>query len=125
MSKMSDEYLIERGYTKYPPTSFDNEYIVARFQKRFDDDFGKKYFIDILRWSNDYIPMSHRGEDWELYSYEYEIQFSMYKEEKSLNLTLFNNWTIEEVEKFVEDFFKKMKPNYYEDWDGSRRVRPE
>lgn len=121
---MTDEYLLERGYKKYQPLSFDNEYIVARFQKRFDDDFGKKYFIDILRWSQDYIPMSHRGDDFEIYGYEYEIHFSMYEEEKSFELKLFNNWELEEVERFIEEFFQKMRPNYYENWDGKRRVRP-
>ena len=39
---MTDDYLIERGYKKYEPTRFDNESVVARFQKRFDDDFVKK-----------------------------------------------------------------------------------
>lgn len=125
VNKMTDEYLFEHGYKKYQPTTFDNECVVARFQKRFDDDFGKKYFIDILRWSNDYIPISHRGEDWELYSYEYEMHFSMYSEEKSLNITLFNSWTLEEVEIFAENFFNTMKPNYYENWDEERRVRPQ
>lgn len=122
---MTDEYLLERGYKKYPPTPFDNKNIVARFQKRFDDDFGKKYFIDILRWSHDYIPMSCRSEDFEIYGYEYEIYFSMYQEEKDLKFTFYNNWSIEDVEKFAEDFFEKMKPNYYEDWNDNRRVRPE
>lgn len=121
---MTDEYLYEHGYAKYPPTPFDDKYVVARFQKRFDDNFGKKYFIDVLRWSHDYIPMSYRGEDWELYGYEYQMQFSMYTEEKSLELTLFNSWTLEEVENFAEEFFKKMKPNYYENWEGERRVKP-
>ena len=46
---MTDEYLLERGYKQYKPTQFDNESVVARFQKRFDDDFGKKYFIDVLK----------------------------------------------------------------------------
>lgn len=121
---MTDEYLYEHGYAKYPPTPFDDKYVVARFQKRFDDNFGKKYFIDVLRWSRDYIPMSHRGEDWEPYGYEYQMQFSMYTEEKSLELTLFNSWTLEEVENFAEEFFEKMKPNYYENWEGERRVKP-
>lgn len=121
---MTDEYLLEHGYKKYAPTPFDNECVVARFQKRFYDDFGKRYFIDILRWSQDYIPMSRRGDDWEPYGYEYEIHFSMYEEEKSLKLTLFNSWSLEEVENFVEDFFEKMKPNYYENWDGERGIRP-
>ena len=122
---MTDEYLLERGYRKYPQTPFDNEYIVARFQKRFDDDFGKKYFINVLRWSNDYIPVSHRGSNWEPYSYEYEIHFSIHEEEKSLNLKFFNSWILKEVEDFAEDFFEKMKPNYYESWDDYRSVRPE
>ncbi len=121
---MTDEYLIKRGYKRYPPTPFDNEHVVARFQKRFDDDFGKKYFIDILRWSRDYIPISHRNDDWELYGYEYEVHISMYEEERDLKFTFFNNWSLECVEKFMEDFFKKMTPNYYEAWDGDRRVRP-
>lgn len=121
---MTDEYLIKRGYKQYPPTSFDNEYVVARFQKRFDDDFGKKYFIDILRWSRDYIPMSYRNDDWEPYGYEYEVHISMYEEDRDLKFTFFNNWSLECVENFMEDFFEKMKPNYYESWDGNRRERP-
>ena len=69
--------------------------------------------------------MSHRGDDFKLYGYEYEIHFSMYDEEKSLELKLFNSWELEEVEAFTEEFFQKMRPNYYEDWDGRRRVKPE
>lgn len=121
---MTDEYLFEHGYKKYPPTAFDNENIVAMFQKRFDDDFGIKYFINISRWSHDYIPVSHRGRSWKPFGYEYEMQVSMYEEEKSLNLHFFNDWSLEEVEKFAADFFEKMQPNYYEDWNDNRGVRP-
>lgn len=124
MNKITDEYLLEKGYKKYPPSPLDNKSVVARFQKRFDDNFGKKYFVDILRWSNDYIPMSCRSEDFEIYSYEYEIYFSMCQEERDLKVKFFNNWSIEDVEIFAEDFFEKMHPNYYEDWDDNRRVRP-
>lgn len=121
---MTDEYLLEHGYKKYSPTSFDNECVVARFQKRFDDDYGKKYFIDISQWSQDYIPISYRSDDWELYGYEYEIHFSMYEEDKSLKLTFYNSWSLEEVENFAKEFFEKMKPNYYENWGGERGARP-
>ena len=38
---MTNECLKEKGYHEYQPTAFDNEHIVARFQKRFDDDIGK------------------------------------------------------------------------------------
>ena len=122
---MTDEYLLERGYKQYKPTQFDNESVVARFQKRFDDDFGKKYFIDVLKWSHDYVPVNKRDKWWKPFTYCYETQVSMFKEEKSLNLEFFSDWTLEEVEKYMEEMFEKMKLNYYESWSGERRTRPQ
>ena len=122
---MTDEYLLERGYAQYKPTQFDNESVVARFQKRFDDDFGKKYFIDVLKWSHDYVPVSRRDKWWKPFTYHYETQVSMFEGEKALNLEFFSDWTLEEVEKFMEDMFEKMKLNNYESWSGNRRVKPD
>ena len=48
----------------------------------------------------------------------------MYEDDKSLKLHFFNNWLLEDVEMFSEEFFEKMKPNYYENWDEKRAVRP-
>jgi hypothetical protein len=31
---------------------------------------------------------------------------------------------LEEVEKYMEEMFEKMKVNYYESWSGERRTRP-
>jgi hypothetical protein len=116
--KMSDEFFIERGYKEYPPTPhLDNDSIVAKFQKRFDDNFGKKYFIDIEKWSYDYIPECHRDKWWKPFGYSYNLYVTMFKEEKPVFFEFGTSWTIEEVEKFAEDFFEKMKPNYYETWD--------
>ena len=115
---MTDQYLLEHGYKQFEPIPvIDNDSIVARFQKRFDDKHGKKYFIDVLKWSHDYVPENHRNEYWKPFSYAYEVQVSMYEEESFLNLNFFVDWTLEKVEKFMEDFFEKMKPNYYETWD--------
>lgn len=121
---MTDEYLTNRGYKEYPPSSIDNEYIVALFQKRFDDEFGKKYFIDVKKWSQNFIPEHRRGEWWKPFSYEYGLYTTFNGEENPINISFGSSWTIEEVEKFAEDFFNKMKPNYYESWDGKRRVKP-
>ena len=121
---INDEYLIERGYKEYKPTAFDNKSVVARFQKRFDDDFGKKYFIDVLKWSHDYIPEYRRDKWWKPFTYWYETQITFGEDEKTLNFEFFSSWTLEGVEKFMEEFFENMKPNYYESWDGDRRVRP-
>ena len=50
---------------------------------------------------------------------EYEVQVSFGKEENSLNLEFFSGWSLEDVEKFMEDFFRKMKLNYYESSQGT------
>lgn len=123
VNKMTNEYLIERGYKQYAPTPFDNEYVITRFQKRFDDEFGKKYFIDVVKWSHDYVPKERRDDWWKPFTYCYETQISLFDEEKHINLEFFSDWTVEEVEKFMKDMFEKMKLNYYETWDGNRRVR--
>lgn len=125
-TKMDDKYLLERGYKEYLPNPvLDNESIVKKFQKRFDDDFGKKYFIDVAKWSHDYVPVSRRDKWWTPFSYAYHLYVSMFEEEeKPIYLEFGTSWTLEEVEKFAEDFFNKMEPNYYESWDERRAVRP-
>lgn len=123
---MTDEYLLERGYKQYKPTPYiDNEHIVAKFQKRFDDDFGKKYFIDVAKWSNSFIPADRRDKWWTPFSYAYHLYVTMSEEENPIFLEFGTSWTLENVEKFAEEFFEKMQPNYYEDWDERRSVRPE
>lgn len=125
VTKMNDEYLLERGYKEYKPTPYlDNDSIVAKFQKRFDDDFGKKYFIDISKWSHDYVPTWRRDKWWEPFSYEYDLYVTMFEEDKPIYLKFGTSWTLEEVENFAENFFNKMELNYYESWDGHRSVRP-
>ena len=125
ITKMYDEYLLERGYKQYPPTPvLDNESIVAKFQKRFDDGFGKKYFIDVAKWSHDYVPIHRRDKWWAPFSYANHLYITMFEEEKPVYLEFGTSWTLEEVEEFAESFFEKMKPNYYESWDEERGVRP-
>lgn len=114
---MNDEYLLERGYKQYAPTPFDSDITVARFQKRFDDNIGKKYFINVIKNSWDYVPENRRDKWWTPFTYEYEVQITMFEEEKPINFQFFSNWLLDEVEMFVENFFNKMKPNYYETWD--------
>lgn len=124
---MTDEYILKKGYKQYNHTSYDIEhdkYIVAAFQKRFDDEYGKRYFINILKWSNDFVPIEHRYEYWQPYSYEYKVQVSMHEEQNPINLHFFTDWTLDRVEEFMADFFEKMRVNHYELWDGQRGVRP-
>ena len=111
-----DDYLKEQGFYEYKPTQFDNSSVVSRFQKRYDDDHGKKYFINILKWDNSFVPIDRRDKWWKPYSYTYEAQITMFKEQKPVKFDFFSGWTLEQVEKFMEDFFNKLEPNYYEEW---------
>lgn len=113
---MTDEYLLEHGYKEYPPFPYESNSVVANFQKRFDDNYGKKYFINVAKWSHDYVPVDKRDSWWTPYSYEYKAHFTMFEEEKGITLTFHSGWTLEEVEEFVENFFNTVKPNYYETW---------
>ena len=47
---MTDEYIIEKGYKEFEPSPLKNNSISKCFQKRFDDENGKKYFITINKW---------------------------------------------------------------------------
>ena len=123
---MDDKYLLDHGYKQYSPNSIlDNNSIVAKFQKRFDDDFGKKYFIDVEKWSHDYVPADRRDKWWKPFSYAYHLCVTMSEEENPIFLEFGTSWTLENVEKFAENFFEKMEPNYYESWDEERGVRPD
>ena len=104
--------------------SVHNDSVILRFQKRYDDDFGKKYFINILKWDNSYVPADRRDKWWKPYSYTYETQITMFKDCKALNFEFFSDWTLEQVEKFMEDLFEKMKVNYYESWNDESGYRP-
>lgn len=121
---MTDDFLLERGYKKYGRSIYDNDYVVTRFQKRFDDDFGKKYFINIIKISNNFVPEHlRRKEGWEPYTYSYEVQVTQSASENALNLEFYPDWKLEDVEEFMESMFEKMKLNYYESWEAERRIR--
>ena len=111
---ITEEYIESKGYTRFNPTHFDKDIVVARYQKCFRDDIGKKYHINALKIDMHFIPSDRRDEYWKPYRFEYELQVSVEEDEKPINLQFFNNWTLDEVEEFVEDFFKKMNINYYE-----------
>ena len=112
---ITEEYILNKGYTKYPPTEFDNDIVLCRFQKCFRDDKGKKYHINALKIDMHFIPTDRRDEYWKPYRFQYELQVSVGEDEKPINLQFFHNWTLEQVEEFVEDFFVKMNINYYDD----------
>ena len=110
---MTDKELIERGYKEYPPTAIHSRGIEKCFQKRFDDKDGKKYFIDVNKWSPWTHP--HTNEVWGP-NYEYETQLYQKGTHNAVNLTFHSSWNIEDVEKMVETIFQNGM-EHYERWD--------
>ena len=53
---MTEEYILSKGYHRGNPSQFDDKSVICRYQKRFDDENGKKYFIDILKYDLSRVP---------------------------------------------------------------------
>lgn len=108
---MDDNYLIENGFKEFKPGILDNEGVIKCFQKRYDDDIGKKYFITIKKWRGLTHPYTRQTFP---PSYESEIQLYKKGSHKALDLTFHTDWELEEVEKYAEMLFNTGKFDYYE-----------
>lgn len=110
---MNDKDLLDRGYHRYDPTSFRCVGLTDCFQKRFDDEKGKKYFINVNKWEGWYHPTTN-----EFFgpAYEYEITFT--KNGAPIRMLFYANWTIEDVELEAERIWATMGYDYYEEWEN-------
>ena len=111
MRTMKDNEILEKGYHQYAPGPFDSKWVMDCFQKRFRDEKGTKYFIDIRKWEGMTHP--HTGEYFEP-SYDYWIQ--LYRKEKhdAVDLEFHSEWTLDAVEEYVETLFQTGLFDYYE-----------
>lgn len=120
MSKelLTDDYFLNRGYEKYDRTQFQPDMVMYNFQKRFDDENGKKYFIDIHKNSNKWMREWDKQQEWYM-PYFYEFSCQLYKKDThaAVNMEFFSSWTIGQVEEFVEKLFQNGELDYYERWD--------
>lgn len=110
--------LLERGYAKCSiPPSYKYQCCSGFYQKRFDDDVGKKYFIDAIQYEPFRHP--HTGE---LCGggFEYSTQLHQKRTHLPINLEFFAGWSVDDVEEHLERLFASGDYDYYEWWDGSR-----
>lgn len=115
---LTDEFFLNRGYKKYGKTQFQSDMIMYNFQKRFDDEKGKKYFIDIHKNSHEWMREWDKKQDWYTpYSYEYSCQLYKKGTHDAVDMLFHSSWTIEQVEEFVENLFRNGELDYYEKWD--------
>jgi len=110
---VTDEYLVERGYKEYAPGPWDHDGVEKRFQKRFDDEVGKRYFIDVVKWKPFKHP--HTGETFGP-DYTYETQMYKKKTHDAVNFEFHSSWKLEDVEDFMRKQFSTWLYDYYELW---------
>lgn len=117
-SQYTDEYFFNLGYKKYDKSQFDSDITIYNFQKRFDDEKGKKYFIDVHKVSNEWFPVSEKNKDrYVPYSYTYSCQLYKKGIHAAVNMEFLSDWTVAQVEDFVEKLFQNGELDYYEEWD--------
>lgn len=118
---MEIKELLEKGYKEYSPSAEFDVGVDRIFQKRFDDDTGKQYFITV----HTFKPLTHPYTHEEFTSEpEFDIQLYSSNGHKPLNLKFFSGWSIDEVEYYVKKLFKMWETDhtpgrlfdYYEEW---------
>lgn len=106
---MNDKVLLDAGYKKYSAPSIWGDFVEVIFQKRFDDEIGKKYFIDVKKCTSSYYDEPH-----------YEVETQLYQKDthNAMNITWLHGWeNIEEIESWMEKFWNNEEYDYYERWD--------
>ena len=109
---MSDDDLLEKGYVKFKPSKFDGDNVEVLFQKRFDDDIGKKYFITVKKWKAWKHPYTL-----ETFPSVYEYNIQMYKKgdrDLALDLLFHSSWNLIDVEKYTDELWNTGLFEYYE-----------
>ena len=120
-----EQELIDSRY-KIFKSVFNNS--IRGFQKRFDNEIGKKYFITVWHWNH-----GKQHPEWEnapdKNTYEFDLQFKVNKYEKELtvNLTIWgknlpddygeNIISLKETEEFIDKTWNSMGCPYYETWE--------
>lgn len=111
MKKITDKFLLDKGFKQFPPSWLDSDNVETCFQKRYDDDDGKKYFITIRKWKEWIHPTTHEKHP---PAYEFMVQLYQKDTHNALDLTFHDDWFLEDVEKYLETLFETEMFDYYE-----------
>ena len=108
---MCDDDLLEKDYAKFKPSKFDSDGVEVIFQKRFDDDIGKKYFITVKKWKAWTHPYTN-----ETFPSTYEFFVQMYKKDSHdpIDILFHSSWNLIDVEKYMDELWSTGLFDYYE-----------
>lgn len=122
-----EQEMIDSGYKIF---SSGISYAIRGFQRRFDDDFGKKYFITVWHWNHGkQHPEWNNAPNQDTYQFTTQLRINKNKKELCVDLdvvadvlpTEYNTelTTLSELEAFFEKTWNDMGKPYYETWDES------
>jgi hypothetical protein len=118
---INEQTLLANGYRTYRDSLKTDPGYVISFQKRFDDETGKKYFINFDHF--DFV----FGNGNTVFSFSPHVQFSLGAERDHVNVAMHgrDDHTLEEVEAFFEKVWNQMGFDHYERWDyGPETSKP-
>ena len=112
---ITEEILLQNEYKKFKNTWAKNTELntyICSYQKRFDDEIGKKYFITLDL--HDYSRLtSQYAKSWSVNVQFYISGGTTFKVE----YFIYDNTTIQMIEVFYEKLWGVMGCKYYEKWD--------
>lgn len=114
-NEVFEKKLFEKGFKTYDPTSFDPDGVVQCFQKRYDDEAGKKYFITVRKWGSVRHP---RTGDVFPENYEYGVQLYRKCTHAAVDLLFHCDWDIDSVESCLESLWATGCFEHYEAFDN-------
>lgn len=107
---LTREALLAAGYKPFTQKNI-KEFTNSFYQKRFDDENGKKYFITIAEYDNRmYADMNLPD-----FSYSPDTQFN--SNGVTFEIEMLTPESVEQMEAFFERMWVQMGCDYYERWD--------
>ena len=113
--EMTDEMLLERGFREFAPGPLDSAGVERCFQKRYDDESGKRYFITVRKWREWCHPTTGIVEP---PAYEYDVQLYSGEGRDAIDLTFHSSWELQDVEQAMEVLWATGLFVHYETFGG-------
>ena len=109
---ITKEALLAAGYRPFKQKNI-KEFTNSFYQKRFDDEKGKRYFITIGEY--DYRKYLDRIPALPDFSYSPDGQFK--SNGVAFEIEMLTPESVEQMEAFFERMWADMKCDYYEEWE--------
>lgn len=110
---MIDDELLKLGFREFKPTAFESNGVETCFQKRYDDEMGKKYFITVKKWRAWQHPAAKQDVS---PTYEYTVQLYKKNGHEAVDLLFHSDWALESVEQYLDELWKTGLFEYYREF---------